>query len=71
MMIAIFWKALLIVSPAPLDDDDDDELAAALALALALPLALLPWLSWLMAITVPPCTVDGAVLPLALCAADL
>jgi len=70
MTIAIFWKALLIVSPAPLDDDDDD-VAAALALALELPLALLPWLSWLMAITVPPCAVDGAVLPLAPFAADL
>jgi len=70
MAMAIFWKALLIVSPAPLDGVDD-ELAAALALALALPLGLLPWLSLLMAITVPPCTVDGAVLPLEPCAADL
>jgi len=70
MTTAIFWKALLIVWPAPLAAVDD-ELAAALELELALPLALLlPWLSWLMAIIVPPCGLDGAVLPLVPFAAD-
>lgn len=73
MISATFWKALLIVSAAPLAAADD-EVAAALALALELPLALLellPWLSALMAMTWPPCTFAGAVLLLVPCAADL
>lgn len=70
MASASFLNVLLIVSAAPLADVDDE--VAALIVELALPLMLLLlWLKALMAITVPPCALAGALLELVPLAADL